>query len=253
MVTRRIVPCLDVAGGRTVKGVRFVDLADVGDPVALAERYGREGADELVVLDIMATLEGRGTFTRMVEAIADVLTIPLAVGGGVRSEHDVERLLRAGADKVAINSAALADPALITRCADAFGVQCVVVAVDSIDRDGIDMVVSRAGTAATERTLVDWCVEAEGRGAGEFLLTSIDRDGTGLGFACGALRAVAAATAVPIVASGGARGAADFAEVFRAGADAALAAGIFHRGEVSIADVKRHLFQEGLPVRWRPV
>ncbi|MBI3647193.1 MAG: imidazole glycerol phosphate synthase subunit HisF [Actinobacteria bacterium] len=250
MLAKRVIPCLDVDAGRVVKGTRFVDLVDAGDPVELAARYDREGADELVFLDITATLEGRKATHDVIRRTAEQVFIPLAVGGGVRSEEDVRALLRSGADKVAINSAAVRDPSLLERCAQRFGTQCMVVAIDARRRDGGWEVVIDAGRTPAGRDAVGWAVEAtRDRGAGEILLTSMDRDGTGEGYDLDLLREVASATTVPVVASGGAGTVEHFAEALRAGADAVLAASRFHFEELTIARVKGYLAGEGLPVR----
>ena len=236
MLVRRIVPCLDIKEGRVVKGVRFVDLGDAGDPVELARRYENEGADELVFLDITATVEGRRATLAVVRAVAAELTIPFAVGGGVKTVEDMNDLLRAGCDKVSINSAALRDPELIDEAARRFGAQCVVVAIDARTIDGGFEVVVDGGRTPTGRDAVAWAAEAERRGAGELLVTSIDRDGTRAGFDLPLLRAIRAAVNLPIIASGGAGALADFVDVFeQADSDAALAASLFHYGELAIA------------------
>jgi len=254
MLARRIVPCLDIKDGRVVKGVRFVDLVDAGDPVALARRYEQEGADELVFLDITATVEGRRATLAVVRAVAAELTIPFAVGGGVRSVDDVNDLLRAGCDKVSMNSAALRDPGLIDACARRFGAQCIVVAIDARAVDGGFEVVVDGGRTPTGRDAIAWAREAERRGAGELLVTSIDRDGTRAGFDLPLLRAIRAAVDLPVIASGGAGSLRDFVEVFEdAQSDAALAASLFHYGELAIVDVKRELAARGVPVRLESV
>jgi cyclase len=254
MLVRRIVPCLDIKEGRVVKGVRFVELADAGDPVALARRYENEGADELVFLDITATVEGRRATLAVVRAVAAELTIPFAVGGGVKTVDDMNDLLRAGCDKVSINSAALRNPALIDEAAQRFGAQCVVVAMDVRTVDGAFEVVVDGGRTPTGRDAVEWAREAERRGAGELLVTSIDRDGTRAGFDLPLLCAIRAAVNVPIIASGGAGELADFVDVFeKAGSDAALAASLFHFGELAIVEVKRELAAHGIPVRLETV
>ena len=257
MLTRRVIPCLDVADGRVVKGTRFVELVDEGDPPELAERYAADGADELVFLDIGATPEGRGTLLDIVERTARRAFIPLTVGGGVRSTRDMRDVLRAGADKVTINSAPVADPALITRCARRFGRQAVVVAIDarrSVDasRPAWEVVVS-GGRTPTGLDAVDWAVRAADLGAGELLVTSIDRDGTGTGFDTDLLRAITSRVAVPVIASGGAAGPDDLVAAIRVGgADAVLAASIFHRRIHTIGAVKAAMAAAGLPVRWLP-
>jgi imidazole glycerol-phosphate synthase subunit HisF len=256
MLRRRVIPCLDVAGGRVVKGTRFRDLVDAGDPPELAERYAREGADELVYLDITAAPTGRGTLLDIVERTARRVFIPLTVGGGVRSVDDMREVLRAGADKVSLNTRAVEDPGLVRRCAARFGSQAVVVAVDARrvradDRrpSGFEVVV-RGGREPVGLDAVAWALEAARLGAGELLVTSIDRDGTKSGFDTALLRAIADRVEVPVIASGGAAGPADFIDAIRVGgADAVLAAGIFHRGEVSIAAVKAAMAAAGLPVR----
>ncbi|MGH7706491.1 MAG: imidazole glycerol phosphate synthase subunit HisF [Vulcanimicrobiaceae bacterium] len=249
-LVKRIVPCLDIKAGRVVKGVRFVELADAGDPVALARLYERRGADELVFLDITATVEGRRAMLDVVRAVARELTIPFAVGGGVGKVDDVRDLLRAGCDKVSINSAALRDPTLLGRAAEEFGNQCIVIAIDARRTDSGFEVVIDGGRTPTGRDAVAWAREATQRGAGEILVTSIDRDGTRAGFDLELTAAVRAATDVPVIASGGAGKIADFDAVFRiADADAALAASLFHYGELDLGDLKRELGRRGIPVR----
>lgn len=255
MLRRRVIPCLDVANGRVVKGTRFVDLVDEGDPPELAARYAAEGADELVFLDISAAPEGRGTLLEIVERTARRAFIPLTVGGGVRSVDEMRDVLRAGADKVSLNTAAVADPALITRCAARFGRQAVVVAIDArrTTLDGWEVLV-RGGRDTTGLDAVGWAASAVDLGAGELLVTSIDRDGTQAGFDTDLLRAISGAVEVPVIASGGAAGPADFvAAVVDGGADAVLAASIFHRGIHTIAEVKATMAAAGLPVRLSPV
>jgi len=252
VTAKRIIPCLDVDAGRVVKGVRFQELRDAGDPAELAAFYDRQGADEVVFLDITATSEGRGILLDVVARTADQVFIPLTVGGGVRSVPDVAELLTHGADKVSLNSAALADPPLITRCADVFGSQCVVLAIDARRRDEADgwEVFSHGGRRATGREAVEWAVEGVKLGAGEILLTSMDRDGTRDGYDLELLEAVTSAVRVPVIASGGAGGAGHmFDALTTGGAEAALAASIFHFGEVSIAGVKTELARRGLEVR----
>lgn len=252
MLRRRVIPCLDVAGGRVVKGTRFVDLVDSGDPPELAARYADEGADELVFLDISAAPEGRSTLLDIVERTARRAFIPLTVGGGVRSVNEMRAVLRAGADKVSLNTAAVADPALITRCARRFGSQAVVVAIDARrrkDDSGWEVVV-RGGREATGRDAVTWALEAVERGAGELLVTSIDRDGTRSGYDTDLLRAISSRVPVPVIASGGAAGPEDFIAAVRdGGADAVLAASIFHQRLHAIADVKAAMQAAGLSVR----
>jgi len=253
MPVRRIIPCLDVKAGRVVKGVRFVDLADAGDPVALARTYEARGADELVFLDITATVEGRRAMVDVVAAVAAELTIPFAVGGGVAEVADVRALLRAGCDKVSLNSAAVRSPRVLRDAADEFGSQCIVLAVDARrfpDRsEGWEVVVD-GGRTPTGRDAVAWAREAEALGAGEILLTSIDRDGTRSGFDLALTRAVRDAVEVPVIASGGAGSVADFADAFAvAGADAALAASLFHFGELDVGALKAELASRGIRVR----
>lgn len=251
MLARRIVPCLDIKLGRVVKGVRFVDLTDAGDPVELARLYEERGADEVVFLDITATIEGRRAMRDVVRAVAAELTIPFAVGGGVSSAEDVRELLRAGCDKVSLNSAAVRDPSVLERASAEFGSQCVVVAIDArrSPAGGFEVVVD-GGRTPTGRDAVAWAGEAARRGAGEILLTSIDRDGTKSGFDLELTRAVRDAVDVPVIASGGAGEIADFADVFEiAGADAALAASLFHYGELDIGTLKAALIARGIPIR----
>ncbi len=252
MLARRLIPCLDIKDGRTVKGINFGQLRDAGDPVAQARAYAAEGADELVFLDITATQQGRGTLLTLVRAVAAQLDIPFTVGGGVTSVETAAALLQAGADKVAVNSAALARPALLTELADAFGAQCVVLAIDARHEEASDawQVYTRAGTQATGRDPVAWAQEAAALGAGELLLTSMTHDGTRRGFANDLTRAVGAAVPVPVIASGGAGEAADFVAVFTQGqADAALAASVFHFGHLRLPDLKATLRAAGVPVR----
>ncbi|HEU4672477.1 MAG TPA: imidazole glycerol phosphate synthase subunit HisF [Candidatus Limnocylindrales bacterium] len=250
---RRVIPCLDVADGRVVKGTRFLDLADAGDPAELAERYAEEGADELVFLDISAAPEGRGTLLEVVERTARRVFVPLTVGGGVRSVDEMRAVLRAGADKVALNTAAVDDPGLIERCAAVFGRQAVVVSIDARraadDEPGWEVVVA-GGRRPTGRDAVAWAREAVERGAGELLVTSIDRDGTRSGYDLALLRAIVDAVEVPVIASGGAGEPADLVAAIReGGADAVLAASIFHRRLHSIAEVKAAMTAAGLDVR----
>ncbi len=257
MLLRRVIPCLDVAGGRVVKGTRFVDLVDQGDPAELAARYAAEGADELVFLDIDAAPEARGTLLAAIRRTSHRLFVPLTVGGGVRTPAEMRAVLRAGADKVALNTAAVADDALVGRCARRFGRQCVVVAIDARARARVSTrdpksweVVVRGGRTGTGLDVVEWASRAAERGAGELLLTSIDRDGTRAGFDLELLRAVTSAVDLPVVASGGAGGVADMvAAVTEGGADAVLAASIFHRGVVSISEVKAAFAEAGVPIR----
>jgi imidazole glycerol-phosphate synthase subunit HisF len=247
----RVIPCLDVDAGRVVKGVQFVGLRDAGDPVELAARYDAEGADELVFLDITASSDGRDTLYDVVSATAEQVFIPLTVGGGVRSVADVRRLLASGADKVSLNTAAVADPTLLSAAADAFGTQAVVAAIDARSRPGGGWEVHvHGGRTPTGRDVVAWAAECEARGAGEILLTSMDRDGARTGFDLDLLRAVGDAVNVPLVASGGAGGAQDMVEgVTKGGASAVLAASIFHFGELTVGEVKATMAAAGLPVR----
>jgi cyclase len=249
MLAKRVIPCLDVDAGRVVKGVRFQDLRDAGDPVELAQRYDAEGADELVFLDITATVDGRAATYDVISRTAEQVFIPLTVGGGVREPDDVLRLLRAGADKVSLNSAAVRDPDMLSSCAERFGAQCMVIAIDAKrGGDGWEVFVD-AGRTPTGRDAVEWAAEATTkRGAGEVLLTSMDRDGTGEGYDLELLEAVRDATTVPLIASGGAGELAHFTDGLRV-ADAVLAASRFHDGDLTIAQVKAHLAAEGIPVR----
>ena len=256
MLRHRVVPCLDVADGRVVKGTRFVDLVDEGDPPELAERYAAEGADELVFLDITAAPERRGTLLEIVERTARRAFIPLTVGGGVRTVHEMRDVLRAGADKVSLNTAAVADPSLVSRCAARFGRQAVVVAIDArrrpTDRRAWEVVV-QGGREATDLDAVAWAERIVDLGAGELLVTSIDRDGTGSGFDTELLRAIADRVGVPVIASGGAAGPADFvASIVDGHAEEVLAASIFHRRIHAIAEVKDAMAAAGLPVRLVP-
>ena len=250
MLTRRIIPCLDVKDGRVVKGVRFQELRDAGDPVEQARAYGQAGADEVCFLDISASLEARGTLIQLVDRVARELSIPFAVGGGVRSVKDAEQLLRSGADKVSMNSAALADPGLVTGVAKLAGSQSAMVAIDAKARGPGWEVHSHGGSRKTGRDAVEWAREAVDRGAGEILLTSMDHDGTGNGFALDLLRAVTAAVPVPVIASGGAGRPAHFADAFEAGAAAALAASVFHFGTLTVGEVKEACAARGFPMRW---
>jgi cyclase len=248
----RVIPCLDVDRGRVVKGVRFVDLRDAGDPVELAARYDEAGADEIVFLDITASHEGRHTIVELAERTAERVFIPFTIGGGLRSEEDIRAVLAAGADKVSLNSAAIRDPSLIERASARFGAQCIVVAIDAKRReDGTGWeVYLNGGRVATGLEAVAWAAEAARRGAGEILLTSMDRDGTQVGFDCDLLAAVAEAAPVPVIASGGAGRLEHFAEaVTRGHADAVLAASVFHDGVYSVAQVKQAMADQGVPVR----
>jgi len=250
MLSKRLIACLDVRNGCVVKGVSFEGLRTAGDPAELAKRYNREGIDEVVVLDVTATLEGRRAFEDTIRAVSSELFIPLTVGGGIRSEPDAAAAIDAGADKVGVNSAALADPTLLTRLAARYGSQAVVVAIDAKRVNDRFQVFSRSGSTPTTRDAVEWAIEAESRGAGEVLLTSIDRDGTRAGFDCELTAAVSSAVSIPVIASGGAGTFEHFTAVFKDGrADAALAASVFHYSEHAVSDLKRHLQQQGVPVR----
>ncbi len=250
MLAKRIIPCLDVKDGRTVKGTKFVGLRDAGDPVELALRYCREGADELVFLDISATNEKRKTLVDLVRNVGAVLNIPFTVGGGISSVEDVGALLEAGADKVSINTAAVRDPDLITRAAQNFGSQCIVLAIDAKRHGSAWRVFLNGGREATELDAVEWAKKGEGLGAGEILLTSMDADGTKSGFEEEIIRRVSSAVNIPVIASGGAGKMDDFASVFVSGrADAALAASVFHFGEISVPWLKSFLCMRGVEVR----
>ncbi len=253
MLRRRVIPCLDVANGRVVKGTRFVDLVDEGDPAELAERYARDGADEIVFLDISAAPEGRATLLDVVTRTAQRSFVPLTVGGGVRTPREFRDVLRAGADKVSLNTAAVADPTLVTRCAQRFGRQAVVVAIDARRREGGTAgwdVLVRGGRDLTGLEAVAWAERVVALGAGELLVTSMDRDGTRSGYDTELLAAITARVDVPVIASGGASGPDDFVAAVRdGGADAVLAASIFHRRIHSVADVKAAMAEAGLPVR----
>ena len=250
MLSKRIIACLDVRDGQVVKGINFEGLRSAGDPAELARRYNREGIDELVILDITATIERRRALADTIRSVAKELFIPLAVGGGIRTEADAEAAVEAGADKVSLNTAALRNPSLITTLAQRYGSQAVVVAIDA-KKDGERFAVYvRSGQSETERDAAEWAREAEARGAGEILLTSIDRDGTKVGFDCALTAAVSHAVSIPVIASGGAGKLDDFVDIFTHGAaDAALAASIFHYAETSVAALKRHLREHGIPVR----
>jgi cyclase len=255
MLSKRIIACLDVRDGQVVKGINFEGLRSAGDPAELARRYNAEGVDELVILDITATIERRRALADTIRAVARELFIPLAVGGGIRTEDDAAAAVDAGADKVSLNTAALSRPALITTLAGRYGSQAVVVAIDAkraatAAEPERYSVYARSGQAAANRDAVEWAREAEQRGAGEILLTSIDRDGTKAGFDCEMTAAVSRAVSIPVIASGGAGGLNDFVDVFTAGAaDAALAASIFHYAETSVHSLKEHLQRHGIPVR----
>ena len=250
MLTKRIIACMDVRDGQVVKGVQFQQLRHAGDPAELARRYNVEGIDEVVVLDITATIETRQALARTIAAVAHEIFLPLTVGGGIRSEDDAAAAVDAGADKVSLNTAALRSPELITTLARRYGSQAVIVAVDAKRRGDGFAVYVRSGTADAARDAVEWAREAESRGAGEILLTSMDRDGTRSGFDCEMTAAVADAVNIPVIASGGAGGLDHFADVFTRGcADAALAASIFHYADTSVTDLKKYLHQRGIPVR----
>jgi cyclase len=250
MLSKRIIACLDVRDGTVVKGINFEGLRRAGDPAELAARYNVEGIDELVILDVTATIEGRRALEATIREVSSHLFIPLAVGGGIRSESDAAAAIDAGADKVSINSAALANPSLITTLADRYGSQAVVVAVDAKRSGDRFEVYARSGKVAADRDAAEWAIEAESRGAGEILLTSIDRDGTRAGFDCPLTAAVSSVVSIPVIASGGAGTFDHFFEVFTDGkADAALAASIFHYSEHAVADLKAFLSRRGVPVR----
>ncbi len=250
MLSKRVIACMDVRNGQVVKGVQFQDLRHAGDPAELARRYNVEGIDEVVVLDITATLEGRRTLADTVHAVAAEIFLPLAVGGGIRSESDAATVIDAGADKVSLNTAALRQPELITTLANRYGSQAVIVAIDAKRLDDRFAVYVRSGQTDAARDAVEWAREAESRGAGEILLTSMDRDGTRAGFDCALTAAVSSAVNIPVIASGGAGGFDHFVDVFTEGrADAALAASIFHFAESSVHDLKVYLRDRGIPVR----
>jgi len=250
MLSKRIVACLDVRDGAVVKGVSFQGLRNAGDPAELARRYNTEGIDELVVLDVTATVEGRLALARTIADVSRELFIPLTVGGGISTEADAGAVIEAGADKVSINSAALAEPSLLTSLAKRYGSQAVVVAIDAKRAEDGWRVYTRGGRSATTREAVEWAREAEARGAGEILLTSIDKDGTRSGFDCELTSAVAAAVSIPVIASGGAGTFEHFRDVFTTGgADAALAASVFHFSEHAVSELKNYLAGSGLPIR----
>ncbi len=249
MLTSRIIPCLDVAAGRVVKGVRFQGLRDAGDPAERALLYQEQGADEIVILDVAATPEGRGNQIETVERVRAQLSIPLTVGGGIRSLEDAQELLEAGADKVSVNTAAVADPSLLTRIAEHFGSQCTVLAIDAAERNGNFVVLIKGGRQAVELDAVEWAREAQSLGAGEILLTSWDRDGTRSGYDLALLDAVTRAIHIPVIASGGANSAEHIKEAFDHGADAVLAASIFHDGDTTVEAVKAQLLEQGVNIR----
>jgi imidazole glycerol-phosphate synthase subunit HisF len=250
VLTKRIIACMDVRDGQVVKGVQFQELRHAGDPAALARRYNVEGIDEVVVLDVTATLESRRTLARTISAVAKEIFLPLTVGGGIRSEDDAAAVVEAGAGKVSLNTAALSNPSLITTLARRFGSQAVIVAIDAKRRDSGFSVYVRSGTSDAARDAVEWARQAEACGAGEILLTSMDRDGTRAGFDCELTLAVSDAVNIPVIASGGAGGPEHFLDVFTRGcADAALAASIFHYADTGVADLKRYLSGNGVPIR----
>ena len=251
MLAKRIIPCLDVRDGRVVKGVNFVNIRDAGDPVELAKYYSDQGADEIVFLDITATSDARDTVADVVERTAAQVFVPLTVGGGIRTLEDFQRLLRAGADKISVNSAAVARPELISEAAERFGSQCVVLAVDARSRgDGTWEVVVAGGRKPTGIDLIEWVKKGEALGAGEILLTSMDADGTKAGFDLAMTKAVTDAVSIPVIASGGCGSLAHFAEVFeKTNCDAALAASLFHFGELTVPQVKDYLRERSIPVR----
>lgn len=250
MLKKRIIPCLDIKDGRTVKGVNFINLQDAGDPVELAQVYSEQGADELVFLDITATVEKRKTLAELVRKIARAINIPFTVGGGISSVEDVRVLLDSGADKISVNTSAVNNPELIDRLANRFGSQCVVLAVDTKDIDGTDVVFIHGGRTPTQKKTYEWMKEGVERGAGEILLTSMDHDGTKNGFALELTRKASETVKVPVIASGGAGNIEHFARVFTLGkADAALAASVFHYGEISIPELKDYLSKLNIEVR----
>ena len=250
MLTKRIIACMDVRDGQVVKGVQFQQLRHAGDPAELAQRYNVEGIDEVVILDITATLEKRQAMARTIGAVAKEIFLPLTVGGGIRSEEDADAAVEAGADKVSLNTAALKNPSLITTLAKRYGSQAVIVAIDAKRRGDHFAVFVRSGTSDADRNAVEWARQAEAHGAGEILLTSMDRDGTRAGFDNEMTAAVSDAVNIPVIASGGAGTFDHFTDVFTQGhADAALAASIFHYAESSVTDLKRHLRRHGIPVR----
>jgi len=250
MLTKRIIPCLDIKNGRTVKGVNFIDLRDAGDPIELGSKYAELGADELVFLDITATVEKRKTLAELVKGIARYINIPFTVGGGISEVDAVDELLNSGADKITVNSSAVNNPKLIDKLAKRFGSQCVVLSVDTKMSNGIQKVFTSGGRIETDKELVPWVKEAVERGVGEILLTSMDNDGTKKGFAINITRELSEMLPVPVVASGGAGNMEHFVDVFRRGkADAALAASVFHFGEIKIIELKNYLKNKNIPVR----
>jgi cyclase len=250
MVAKRIIPCLDIKDGTTVKGVNFVDLNIIGDPVEMGRKYAADGADELVFLDISATVEGRKTFVELVERIDAEIDIPFAVGGGIGSLDDAERLFNAGADKISINSAAVGEPELINRIASKYGSRFIVVAIDAKTIDGKWVVTTHGGNKFTDRELLSWAKEAQERGAGEILFTSMDHDGTRNGYPCETFARLSDLLSIPVIASGGAGSIDHIAEVLTVGkADAALAASIFHYGQITVPELKKELTKRGIHVR----
>ncbi len=250
MLSKRIIPCLDVKDGRTVKGIHFENLRDAGDPVELGAKYAAEGADELVYLDISASHEGRKTFTGVVRRISEAIDIPFTVGGGISSEDDAARLLDEGADKISVNTAAVENPSLISEIASRHGSQFIVCAIDARLIDGVWRVTTHGGRNITDKELFSWALEAQNRGAGEILFTSMDHDGSKQGYPCETFAALCSSLSIPVIASGGAGSVDDIAEVLTAGkADAALAASIFHYGEITITALKKELSARGITVR----
>lgn len=251
MITKRIIPCLDMTKGKVVKGIQFINFRDAGDPIAMAKKYSEEGADELVFMDITATVENRPILIDVVTRTAKNVTIPFSIGGGIRTVEDMRQILLAGADKVSVNTGAVNNPSLITECANSFGNQCVVLSLDARQvAPGRWHAFINGGTKDSGKSAVDWAKEATQLGAGEILLTSIDQDGTKKGFAIELTKAVAKAVTVPVIASGGAGKKEDFFEVFTKGkADAALAASLFHFGELTIKELKQYLKEQNIPVR----
>lgn len=249
MLSKRIIPCLDVKNGRVVKGINFIDLRDAGDPITQARWYAEQGADEITFLDITASVEARGTLLQMVERVADTIFIPFTVGGGVRSSDDFRDLLRAGADKASINTAAVNDPNIIRECAEKFGSQCVVVAIDAkLESNGHFQVYTHGGRRPTERDAIAWAREVEQQGAGEILLTSIDRDGTHKGYDLPLTTAITNAVNIPVIASGGAGKMSHFYDALQI-ADAVLAASLFHDRQMTIPDLKHYLSNRGVIIR----
>ncbi|NBA87856.1 imidazole glycerol phosphate synthase subunit HisF [Emticicia sp. CRIBPO] len=251
MLTKRIIPCLDIKDGRTVKGTNFINLRDAGDPVELAAEYAAQGADELVFLDITATVEDRKTLLDLVSRVAHTINIPFCVGGGIGTVHDVSKLLNAGADKISINSSAVRNPEVISEMAREFGSQCIVVAIDTRNVDGTDIVHTHGGRKPTELKTIEWAREVENLGAGELLLTSMDADGTKNGFANQLTAIISGNAGIPVIASGGAGSKEHFYDVFTEGrADAGLAASIFHFREIGIPELKNFLIEKGIPIRY---